>query len=181
MKKVFYYNYIPNKAEEEACKVSNTPWQVTRVLEEIRDIYPPPVIDYQNPWQIKKTLTHYEAATGKLVVSFVDAFEHVFRYWTLCMANHVVLGHKVTVIVWDVTEQNNPKRYRNDSVFFEMLPNDDYILACMDVFKDQCLNVDDEIGVFWDPRASTFQFKLLCRGGKPGWSHVSNYDISSNY
>lgn len=79
------------------------------------------------------------------------------------MANRVVLGHKVNVIVWDVTEETSPKRYRNDAVFFEMLPNDDYMLACMDLFKDRYLNVDDEIGMYWDPRASTFQFKLLRR------------------
>ncbi|KAL2459354.1 Uncharacterized protein Fot_55043 [Forsythia ovata] len=133
------------------------------IIGEIKDVYPPPVLDYQSPWQIKKILTHYEVNTGKIRVSFFDMFEHVFRYWNLCMANNVVLGHKVNVILWDVTDNHNPKRYRNESVYVEMLPNDDYILACMELFKDLSLNIDDEIGLYWDPRASTFQFKLLCK------------------
>ncbi|KAK4359763.1 hypothetical protein RND71_021992 [Anisodus tanguticus] len=42
------------KAEEEACKDSNTPWLVTRHLVEIRYYYLAPFIDLQNSWQIKK-------------------------------------------------------------------------------------------------------------------------------
>lgn len=163
MKKSFYYNFVPSTAEEQVSKTANAHYQVTRVLVEIRDIYPPPVLDYQNPWQIKKTLTHYEVNTCKIRISFFEMLEHVFRYWNLCMANNVVLGHKVNVILWDVTDHHNPKRYRNENVYVEMLPSDDYILGCTELFKDLGLNVDDEIGLYWDPRASTFQFKLLCK------------------
>ncbi|XP_075101632.1 B3 domain-containing protein At5g26805-like [Nicotiana tabacum] len=158
MKKTFFYNFIPSKAEEEACKASNTPWVVTRQLIEIRDIYPPPVLDLKNPWQIKKTVTYDEAVVGKLVLPFIDVFEYIFRYWTLDMANLVVSGHKVNVSLWDVTEENNPKKYDN---YFEMLPNDDYALVCLDLYKDRGLSVDDEIGLYWDPRSSTFVFKEI--------------------
>ncbi|KAL3508191.1 hypothetical protein ACH5RR_033573 [Cinchona calisaya] len=161
MKKTFYHNFMPSKAEEEACKANNIQFQPTRVLVEIKDVYPPPVLDHHNPWKIKKTLIQYEVVTGKLVISFFNTFDHIFRYWTLAMANHVVLGHKVGVVFWDVTDQNNPKRYCSDSIYFEMLPNDDFVLACMDVFKERSLSVDDEIGLYWDLRSSTFQFKLL--------------------
>lgn len=75
------------------------------------------------------------------------------------MANLVVLGHKVNVSLWDVTEENNPKKY--DSNYFEILPNDDYALVCLDLYKDRGLSVDDEIGLYWDPRSSTFVFKEI--------------------
>lgn len=165
MKKTFCYNFVPSKEEEAACKANNTPFQVKGTLVEIRDLYPPPVIDFQNPWQIKKTLTHYEVVTGKVVVPFSDAFEHVFRHWTLSMTGRVVVRHRLNVILWDVTEQTNPKRYQ-DGIFFEMLPNDDFVIACMDLFKDRYLKVGDEIGLFWDPRASDFQFKIVHAQGK---------------
>lgn len=163
MKNTFYYNFLPTKAEEEACKANKTPYKVTRALVDMRDIYPPPLVDFQKPWQIKRTLTHYEAVTGRVVVSFIDTMEHVFRYWTLGMANGVVLGDKVNVILCDVTDQSNPKRYCSTDVFFERLPNDDFILACMELFKDRSLSVGDEIVLFWDPRVLNFQFKLLRR------------------
>ncbi|KAA8527348.1 hypothetical protein F0562_034937 [Nyssa sinensis] len=154
MKKTFYYNFIPTEAEEAACKANKTPFEITRVLVDIRDMHPPvTVFDSQNPWKIKKSLTQYEVVTGKLVLSFKDAFDHVFRYWTLCMANHVVLGHKMHVIVWDVSEETNPKRYRNDGTFLEMLPNDDYALTCPDLVQNRHLNAEDEIGLYWDPSA----------------------------
>lgn len=152
---------MPSKAEEEACKATNTQFQPTRVLVEIKDVYPPPVLDYHNPWKTKKAIIQYEVVTGKLVIPFLNTFEYIFRYWTLAMANHVVLGHRVSVVLWDVTDQSNPKRYCGDSIYFEILPNDDYVLACMDLFKDRSLNIDDEIGLYWDLRSSTFQFKLF--------------------
>nr|GMD76530.1 hypothetical protein A4A49_59639 [Ipomoea batatas] len=158
IKKTFFYNFIPSKAEEDACKATNSPWQVSRVLVEARDVVPPAAPDPANPWQIRKALSHYEVITGKLVAPFAEAFEHVFRYWTLCMANQTVLGQKTNVIVWDVTDQNNPKRY---GAAFEILPSDDYTLACMDLFKDRSMGIEDEIGLYWDYKGSTFQFKLL--------------------
>ena len=163
MKKTFYHNFMPSKAEEEACKPNDIRFQPSRVLVEIKDVYPPPVLDYHNPWKIKKTLIQYEVVTGKLVIPFTNTFDHIFRYWTLAMASHVVSGHKVSVVLWDVTDQSNPKRFSNDSIYFEMLPNDDHVLACMDLFKGRSLSVDDEIGLFWDLRSSTLQFKLLRR------------------
>ncbi|KAK4405450.1 hypothetical protein Sango_0551500 [Sesamum angolense] len=164
MKKAFYHSFIPAKAEEQGVHNATTnQYQITRALIEIRDIYPPPS---QSPWQIKKLLTHQEVVAGKLIVSFSDMFEHVFRYWNIYMANHVILGHKVNVVLWDVTDQkinNKPKRYRNEGFYVEMLPNDDYVLVCVELFKDRRLSVDDEIGLCWDPRASIFQFNLLCK------------------
>ncbi|KAL0376336.1 UNVERIFIED_CONTAM: hypothetical protein Scaly_0751200 [Sesamum calycinum] len=77
MKKAFYHSFIPAKAEEQGVHNANTnQYQITRALIEIRDIYPPPS---QSPWQIKKLLTHQEVVAGKLIVSFSDMFEHVFR------------------------------------------------------------------------------------------------------
>ncbi|OIT22493.1 hypothetical protein A4A49_55426 [Nicotiana attenuata] len=164
MKKTLVYNFIPTKAEEEACRASNTPWIVTRQIKEIRDIYPPPIIDLKDPWQIKKIVTHYEAVVGKLVVPSAEAFEHIFRYWTVDMANVVESGRKKNVGLWDETDQKNPKKYHDELAYFEMLPNNDYALVCLDLFKDRGLSVDDEIGLYWDPRSSNFKFKLFCKG-----------------
>ncbi|KAG5607222.1 hypothetical protein H5410_028714 [Solanum commersonii] len=83
LKKTFFYNFFPSKAEEEACKLNNTPHVVTRELIEIRDIYPPTKIDLKNPWQIKKKITHDEVIVGKLVIPFFEIFEYILRYWTL--------------------------------------------------------------------------------------------------
>ncbi|XP_059310213.1 B3 domain-containing protein At2g33720 [Lycium ferocissimum] len=165
MKKVFFYNFIPSKVEEESCRNSNIPWLVTRRLVEIRDKYSAPVIDLEDPWQIKKSITYYEAIVGKLVLPFAEVFEHIFRYWTLDMAEFVMSGHKTNVYLWDVTEENNPKKYHNDGTYFEMMPNEDYALVCVDLFKDRGLSVGDEIGLYWDPSwSSHFKFKLICNG-----------------
>ncbi|CAH9129544.1 unnamed protein product [Cuscuta epithymum] len=158
LKKTFFYNFIPSKVEEEACMAGTGTWQVQRTLLELRDVFPPPMVDPANPWQIRKVLTHYEAIAGKLVVPFADAFDHVFRYWGLCMVNQVVMGQKSNVVLWDVTDQNSPKRYGG---WFEVLPGDDYILACMDLFKERGMAVEDEVGLYWDFKSSAFHFKLL--------------------
>ncbi|WMV37126.1 hypothetical protein MTR67_030511 [Solanum verrucosum] len=134
MKKIFFYNFLPSKAEEEACRERNTTWIVTRYLVEIRDIYPAPIIDLQNPWTIKKMITHYETVVRKLVLPFAMAFEHIFRYWTLDTIRLVTSGHRKNINLWDVTEENNPKNYQNEGILVEMLPNGDYALVCVDLF-----------------------------------------------
>ncbi|KAM3248111.1 hypothetical protein T459_09165 [Capsicum annuum] len=162
MKKTFMYNFIPSKEEEEACKDSNIPWQVTRSVVEIRDIYPTPVIDPQNPWQIKKVVTYFEEFAGRLVLPFADTFEHVFRYWTLDTVKFVTSGHKKDVDLWDVTEENNPKNC--EGAYVQMMPSENYALVCVDLFTDHGLSVDDEIGLYWDPNSSNFKFKLVKKG-----------------
>ncbi|WMV50921.1 hypothetical protein MTR67_044306 [Solanum verrucosum] len=83
MKKTFFYNLFPSKVEEEACKVKNTPHVVTRELVEIRDLYPAPKIDLQNPWPIKKSIAHDEIVVGMLMIPLFEMFEYILRYWTL--------------------------------------------------------------------------------------------------
>ncbi|CAN4107085.1 unnamed protein product [Withania somnifera] len=161
MKKTFMYDLIPSKAEE-ACKDSNTPWAVTRRLVEIQDIYPAPVIDFDNQWQIKKAITDFEESDKRLVLSFADIFEHVFRYWTLDAAEYVTLGHKMPVYLWDVTEENNPNT--SDGAYIEMIDDENYALVCVELFIKRGLGVDDEIGLYWDPRSSNFLFKLIKKG-----------------
>lgn len=152
MKKTFFYNFVPFKAEEEAYKESNTPWIVTRRLVEIRNIYLVPIIDLHNPWKIKKTITHYETIVGKLVLPFVEAFEHIFQYWTLDTTRFVTSGHKKNIDLWDFTEENNPKICHNKGTFIEMLPNEDYAIVCADLFKNRELHVNDEVGQYWNAR-----------------------------
>ncbi|OIS98448.1 hypothetical protein A4A49_52997 [Nicotiana attenuata] len=161
MKKTFFYKFIPSKAEEEACKANNTQWIPTRKLIEIRDIYPAPKIDLKNPWQIKKRINRAEVVFGKIEIPFFETFEYILRYWNLSKAKSLVNGVRISVILWDVTEENDPKKYESGSIRFEMMYNDDYSLLCMPLFNDRGLRVDDEIGIYWDPRSSSFMFKLL--------------------
>lgn len=163
-KKTFYYNFFPPKSEVETwIGMSTEDDEVGKVLVEIRDIYHQPVLDYQNPWKIKKKLTHFEVAGGKILIPFHDTFEHIFRHWSFSTVNHAVLGNKVSVLLWDVTEKHSPKQYLlSDNFFLELMPNDhDYILTCKELFFNRKLEIDDEIGMFYDPRMSYFQFKLF--------------------
>ncbi|KAF3615514.1 putative agglutinin-2-like [Capsicum annuum] len=163
MKKTFFYNFFPSKAEEEACNVNNTPWVATRELVEIRDIYPAPIIDLEDPWQIKKRITRDEVILGKLVIPFFESFEYILRYWKLDMAKSLVMSENgMSVKVWDITKETEPKKYDGGNVCFRKLYTDDYSLSCMGLFNDHRLNVGDEIGLYWDPRYGLdhyFQFQ----------------------
>ncbi|PHT93113.1 hypothetical protein T459_00995 [Capsicum annuum] len=153
MKKTFFYNFFPSKAEEEACNVNNTPWVATRELVEIRDIYPAPIIDLEDPWQIKKRITRDEVILGKLVIPFFESFEYILRYWKLDMAKSLVMSENgMSVTVWDITKETEPKKYDGGNVCFRKLYTDDYSLSCIGLFNDHRLNVGDEIGLYWDPR-----------------------------
>ncbi|XP_055803901.1 B3 domain-containing protein At2g33720-like [Solanum dulcamara] len=159
MKKTFFYGFFSSKTEEETCKVNNTPRVATRELVEIRDLYPAPKIDLKNPWQIKKKITRDEIIVGMLVIPFFETFEYIIRYWTLDISKSLENGCKVCVDVWDVTEENVPKKYEGGSVCLKKLYNDDYSLSCIELFSG--LSVGDEIGLYWDPRSSNLMFKLL--------------------
>ncbi|XP_055808377.1 B3 domain-containing protein At5g26805-like [Solanum dulcamara] len=161
MKKTFFYNFFPSKTEEEASKVNNTPWVATPELVEIRDLYPVPKIDLENPWQIKKKITLDEIVIRMLVIPFFEMFEYILRYWTLDMAKSLENGCGVCVDAWDVTEENVPKKYVGGSVCLRKLCNSDYSLSCVELFNGRGLGVGDEIGLYWDPRSSNLMFKLL--------------------
>ncbi|KAM3397322.1 hypothetical protein P3S68_000834 [Capsicum galapagoense] len=162
MKKTFFYNFFPSKAEEEACNVNNTPWVATRELVEIRDIYSAPIINLEDPWQIKKRITRDEVILGKMVIPFFESFEYILRYWKLDMAKSLVMSENgMSVKVWDITKETEPKKYDGGNVCFRKLYTDDYSLSCMGLFNDHRLNVGDEIGLYWDPRSSSFMFKLF--------------------
>ncbi|XP_049402084.1 B3 domain-containing protein At1g10455 [Solanum stenotomum] len=165
MKKAFFYNFFPSKAEEEACKINNTPHEVTQELVEIRDLYPAPRIDLQNPWKIKKKITHDEIVVGMLMIPFFEMVEYILRYWTLDVAKSLENGSKVCVDMWDVTEENIPKKYEGGSVWFRKLFNGDFYLWSIELFKGRILGDGDEIGLYWDPRSSTLVFKLLSQVG----------------
>ncbi|KAJ6311990.1 hypothetical protein OIU76_012155 [Salix suchowensis] len=160
MRKTFYYSFLLTKAEEDAVAARSEPRQVTRGLVEIRDWYPAPRIDPNNPWQIRKSITRNEVVTTELTLSHEEMFEHVFRYWTLDMADHVVRGNKCFVILVDYTD-DMPRKIQSESVFLKTGPNDTCILGLGDVVRARYLNPGDEVGLFWDMRSGTFGFKLL--------------------
>lgn len=164
MKKTFYYKFIPTKAEEEIAKSSNTPFQVTRELVEIRDLHAAPVIDPMNPWQIKRVVTNADIITGKIVLSHHEVFEYIFRYWTLEMCNHVLSGNKFYAVIWDISDEKSPVRYHNKNIYLEQGPQDTYALGWMDVARKASINPNDEVGIFWQSRTETFQFKVLRNG-----------------
>ncbi|KAG5607211.1 hypothetical protein H5410_028703 [Solanum commersonii] len=133
LKKTFFYNLFPSKVEDEACKLNNNPYVVTRELIEIRDIYPPQKSIWKTPGRSRKRLP-------------VTSLEN---------------GCDVHVDVWDVTGENIPKKYEGGSVFLRKLHNDDFYLSCIKLFNSHGLSVGDEIGLYWDPRSSSLMFKLL--------------------
>ncbi|XP_057480063.1 uncharacterized protein LOC130767265 [Actinidia eriantha] len=171
MKKTLYYNFIPTKAEEEEeeCKATATaaPYKPTWALVELQDVYPPPVFDPLNPWQIKKVLTPAEVGSGRIVLSHNETFHYVFRYWTTEMTHHVVMSQKKkNVLVRDVTDEDNPTSYINEDMFFEQVDADCeyYVLGCEELVRGRRLHAGDEIGLFWDMKTDAFQFKVLSRG-----------------
>ncbi|KAK4428432.1 hypothetical protein Salat_1142800 [Sesamum alatum] len=165
-KKTFYYNFFPTKAEEESSKVSTVesrPAGLSYVMVEIRDITPPPVVDPRNPWRIKKTLNHHEIDSGKLVLSWNDMFDHVLRYWPIGSANMIALGIRVGVAIWDVTQEEDPRKYEESDACLQLQleTKDCFVLACMALMKDRNLKVYDDVSLYWDPKKFAFQFKLL--------------------
>ncbi|KAK3040454.1 hypothetical protein RJ639_028703 [Escallonia herrerae] len=165
MKKILFYNFIPTKSEEEAAKASNTQFKASRALVEIRDLSPPPPPpDPNHPWQIRKRLTTSDVAHRRLALSHNDTFDHIFRYWTTDMVNYVLMGTKAPVVLWDLTDENHPLRYRTENIYLERGSKDEfYVLGWMDLISNLLLNPGDEIGLYWDVRSGTLQFKLLHR------------------
>ena len=163
MKKTYYYTFIQTKAEEDAAKPNGAIFPEGRVLEEIRDLYPVPVKDPLNPWQIKKAATTADIITGKLLLLHNDVFEYIFRYWSLEMCSCVVAGHKVYTVIWDLTDKSGLIRYNNENIYLEKGPQDTFLLGWMDLVRKANINPGDEIGLYWDNRSGTFQFKVLHR------------------
>ncbi|XWS20707.1 hypothetical protein CRYUN_Cryun31cG0125800 [Craigia yunnanensis] len=157
MKKTFYYDFLPAKAEEEEAH------QVTGSLVEIRESGNGLRIDPYNPWQIRKSVARSDIINGMLTLSQDEMVEYVFRYWTLDMANYVVKGNKSSVVLIDNTDETVPKIYQSESCYVEKGPHHTYTLACMDLFRTRLLNPGDEIGLFWDLGSVSFSFKLLQR------------------
>ncbi|KAI6695050.1 hypothetical protein NL676_022760 [Syzygium grande] len=166
MKKTFYHNFMPTKAEEEAAKASDVPYQATRTLLEINDIGLPQLLaDPNYPWLIRKTISNSDIRTGKLVLSHTDTFDHVFRYWTLETCNHVVTGGRYPVALIDLTDEKSPRRYQSKNTFLKRGPSETYFLGWLDIVRNRHFNANDEVGLFWDIRSGVFHFKMLRRGG----------------
>lgn len=163
-KKTFFYNFIPSKLEEEQCKLLNKPYQVTKSVVQFRDIYPPPSFDPANPWRIRRTLTSEDVTSGRIFITFNEAFDHVFRYWSLETANAVVmLGNKLTSVIWDLSDESKPVSFTGETVFFDKGCDEGYNLGILDLVKSRGVKAGDEIGLYWDLRASAFIFKVLHR------------------
>uniref|UniRef100_M1DSD7 Uncharacterized protein n=1 Tax=Solanum tuberosum TaxID=4113 RepID=M1DSD7_SOLTU len=113
------------------------------------------------PHCIKKRITCDKVIVGKLIIPFFETFEYILRYWTSNEAKSLENECDVHVGVWDVTEENIPKKYEGGSVCLRKLYNDDFYLSCIKLFKSHGLSVGDEIGLYWDPRSSSLMFKLL--------------------
>uniref|UniRef100_M1DUH4 Uncharacterized protein n=1 Tax=Solanum tuberosum TaxID=4113 RepID=M1DUH4_SOLTU len=161
MKKTFYYDFILSKAEEEACKVNNTQHVVTQELVEIRDLYTSPKIDLENPWRIKKNITHDEILVGMLMIPFIQMFEYILRYWTFDMARSLENECRMCIDMWNLIKENIPKKYEGVNVYLRKQYNDVFSLSCMELFNSRRLGVGDEIGLNWDPRSSSLMFKLI--------------------
>ncbi|CAA0814212.1 Unknown protein [Striga hermonthica] len=156
LKKSYLYNFFPAK-EEEGMVGTHLP----RTLVEIRDVHRPPSPE-AGRWGIKKSISQHEVASGKVVVSFGDTFEHVLRHWNLVMAaNIAVWGRKVAVVVWDVTDEKNPMRYEGGHIHFHMTPSGSCLLTCGEVLRARGVKAEDVIGLCWDSKDSCFHIKLF--------------------
>ncbi|KDP41879.1 hypothetical protein JCGZ_26897 [Jatropha curcas] len=165
MRKTFYYNFLPTKAEEEAAVARKAQHHVSRTIVEIRDWFAPARMDPTNPWQIRRAISRSEVATGEFLLSHEEMFEHVFRFWNVELANHLVQGNKCFVVLIDYSEENMPKTFQSSYVK-NGAKNDTYLLGFVEVLRCRVINPGDEIGLFWDTRPASygFAFKLLRRG-----------------
>ncbi|CAA0809758.1 Putative B3 domain-containing protein [Striga hermonthica] len=166
MKKSYLYNFFPVKEDEEryAAAAASSAFgpRLQRMLVEIRDVHPPPEIDPRDPWPIKKALNHYEIASGKVIVSFNDTFEHILRYWNFGMATNItVWGRKVAVLVWDVTNEKKPRSYDGSNVYFQMTPSGNCLLTCGEMMNARNMKAEDKIGLCWENKNSCFHIKLF--------------------
>lgn len=163
MKKTFYYNFYPTKEEEEAA-LSNPNSQPSRTLVEINDVYPRTQPDPNDPWVIKKVVQPREIQSRKLVLPHNDAFEHVFRYWTVDSVNIVLNGR---ICYTSISDFNDPhglgRRYEHDGIYLRQEANngDNFLLGWKELVQARRFNPGDEIGLYWDDMFKTFQFKLL--------------------
>ncbi|PIN12205.1 hypothetical protein CDL12_15188 [Handroanthus impetiginosus] len=167
MKKVYFYHFIRPKDQEDNLIECDAPMgpPYHRILIEIRDVHPPPMLNPVDPWKIKKTLSQDEIETGKIVVSFNDAFEYIFRYWNFWMAKHVVLlRHRVSVVLWDVTYARNPKKHQGNGIYFQIALGDDFGLTCMELMRESNWKEGDYIGLYWDPVKSHVCVKVFVEG-----------------
>ncbi|KAL3637014.1 hypothetical protein CASFOL_019313 [Castilleja foliolosa] len=169
-RKSYYYNFFPKKEDEEMPPAANSTVlapRLNRRLVEIRDVHPPPQLNPHDPWPIKKRLNHYEIATGKIILSFQDTFEHIFRYWHFPMCKYVtMLCRRIAVVVWDMTNEKFPRKYGRDDVLFQMTPSEHSLLTCPEMMHDRKLKADDNIGLYWDPMEGVFRVKLLSSSGR---------------
>ncbi|KAK4804533.1 hypothetical protein SAY86_004350 [Trapa natans] len=175
MKKTFYYNFFPTKAQEEAAQARNVPHHANRVLVEVNDpgevaAAPGVVGGGVSPWPIRRSLTKREILLERIELSQEEAFDHVFRYWTLEAVNVIVVGgSKYPVVIVDFTDERNPRTYHSEHVYLEKSVGagggiEIYFLRWTDLAKSRIFNVGDDIGILWDFRSGCFHFKLLQRG-----------------
>ncbi|RVX02386.1 hypothetical protein CK203_028307 [Vitis vinifera] len=80
------------------------------------------------------------------------------------MCSHVVAGKMFYAVIWDLTDENSPVRYHNENIYFEKGPQDTCLLGWMDLARKANMNPNGEIGLYWENRSGTFQFKVLHRG-----------------
>uniref|UniRef100_M1DWI9 Uncharacterized protein n=1 Tax=Solanum tuberosum TaxID=4113 RepID=M1DWI9_SOLTU len=130
--------------------------------EEVIEIGPPLKFDSNNPWKIKKEITRQVLNEANLVISHSETFDYILPYWNLANAKQLVNGAMKGVAMCDVI---NDTKYNEDAGFiFRKLPNhDDYSLSVMALINIHRLGVDDEIGLYWDPRFQTFVFIIISK------------------
>ncbi|KAL8493453.1 hypothetical protein ACS0TY_024604 [Phlomoides rotata] len=164
VRKSYCYNFYPSRVEEEGGEpnTSITGSRYKRMLVEIRDVYPPPIPNPHSPWQIKKIINHYEIASGKIIVSFNDTFNYILRYWNPCMADYLAIsGYRIGVTMWDVTNVNNPRKYKGEDIYLQITTSENYILTCMRMMRERNLKAGDQICIYWNTKAFCFILKFF--------------------
>lgn len=71
----------------------------------------------------------------------------------VCQSIYVEQASKILDIeLWDVTEENNPKKKYRSAYF-----------VCEDLFENRGLSIGDEIELYWDTDLQNFKFRLTIR------------------
>ncbi|XP_059441983.1 putative B3 domain-containing protein At1g78640 [Corylus avellana] len=117
-------------------------------------------LDQYDPWAIKKTIVTSDLGyLSKLVLAEDSVRRHILPHWDAqCIEN---IKNGVSVPVWDCDTMSEYqllfKRWESGSYVFIERWKGDFV-------ERRSLKKGDEIGIYWDPGNSRFNFSLPKRG-----------------
>ncbi|KAF8032242.1 hypothetical protein BT93_D1233 [Corymbia citriodora subsp. variegata] len=177
MEKTLFYNFLPLKAAKNTRRVAITPRRVTSQLIEIRDDFPPPVFPTQSQPTLTKVVKEADILTTKLTILHHEAFDYLFRYWSMPDVENVLAGHKHYVTVRDNTgcddggssssstnRVNEPHWYNGPSEYIKKGDKiHNYYLNLKGLYRSRRIRVGDSIELRWDVTYRYIHLKVVPR------------------